>query len=513
MSAPSRQISRSTLAQIAREAPGAVALPPARILQAPELVLQIGFGKFVRGFLADFIQRAVASGDFHGRILAVQRQSDERARSFREQDGLYTLIARGKVKDNTVETRQIVASVARVLDAETAWPQVVEAASRPELKMLTSNVSEGGMALNESDHLESSPPAGYPGKLTQLLYRRWQTLSGLEAAIALVPCELVENNGDLARSLAVEQARRWRLEPAFVDWVEHSLHVANTVVDRIVVGAPAEDQLSADWNTLGYRDDLLNCAEPFYEFVLSAGDFVRQHLPLDHANSNVRFVSDLTPYRTRKVLILNGPHTVLAALGWILGIRTVLDAMQDQHLGPLAEALMFHEIIPALSLPDDMDPYAYAGEILDRFHNPYVRHPLQAICMNCSTKAGTRIFPSVHRYMDRFRRVPSLLPLGLAGVLLALRDPALQDTHAAYIRERWLQAMPGLDGMRAFTRDVLSRQMEWSRETVDLQPVSVAVAQLLVDVETHGLRAVLGRLLQEKKYVSSGSAALIGGHE
>jgi len=512
MSEPPRRISRDTVAQIAREGSATVTLPPRQILEAPELVLQIGYGKFVRGFLADFIQQAVAAGDFRGRMLAVQRKRDERTQSFREQDGLYTLIARGQMQGSTVETRQIIGSVSRLLDAETSWSQVMEAASRPELRILSTNVSEGGLALNESDYLESCPPAGYPGKLTQLLYRRWQALSR-EASIAVVPCELVENNGDLARCLVVEQAQRWHLESGFVDWARHCLHVANTVVDRIVVGAPADDQLAADWNMLGYRDDMLNCTEPFYEFVLSADEFIRQHLPLDHANSNVRFVSDLTPYRTRKVLILNGPHTALAALGWILGIRTVRDAMQDQHLGPLVEAMMFHEIIPALSLPDDMDPKAYAREVLDRFHNPHVQHQLQAICLNCSTKAGTRIFPSVRRHMDRFQRVPSLLALGLAGVLLALRDPALQDTHAAYIRQGWQQALRGSRDPRAFVRDVLSRQMEWSRETIDLDPVSEVVVRLLGEVKTRGLRAVLNRLLQEKADLSGGSAALIGGHK
>ena len=513
MSRLPRRLSRNTLAQIAREGSDTVALPPRQILEAPELILQIGYGKFVRGFIADFLQQAVAAGDFRGRMLAVQRKSDDRLLSFREQDGLYTLIARGQVQGAATETRQIVASVTRLLDAETGWPQVMEAASRPELKILTTNVSEGGLALDESDHLESCPPAGYPGKLTQLFYRRWRTLSSGEAGIAIVPCELVENNGDLARGLVVEQATRWRLEPAFVDWAQHSLHVANTVVDRIVVGAPAEDQLSTDWNTLGYRDDLLNCAEPFYEFVLCADEFIHQHLPLDHANANVRFVSDLTPYRTRKVLILNGPHTALAALGWVLGIRTVLDAMRDPHLGPLVEAMMFHEIIPALSLPEEMDPYAYAREVLDRFHNPYVQHQLQAICLNCSTKAGTRIFPSVRRHMDRFQRVPLLLALGLAGVLLALRDPALQDPNAAYIRERWQLAISQSDKMRTFTREVLAQQMEWSRQTVDLESVSEAVARLLVEVQTHGLRAVLSRLLQGESIHLSGSAALIRGHQ
>ena len=496
MNASIPRISRSTLSHIGGGSSSAVALPPRQILDAPERVLQIGFGRFVRGFIADFLQQAVATGEFCGRMLAVQRKGDQRMRNFQAQDGLYTLIARGQVKGSPVDSKQIVASISRVLAAETAWPQVIQAVLRPKLKVLTTNVSEGGLELNEMDELQSAPPVGYPGKLTQLLYRRWQNIAGQEASIALIPCELVENNGDLVLDLIVKQSRHWHLEQDFLRWLENSLHVANTVVDRIVVGEPPNDQLAGEWKVLGYRDNLINCAEPFYEFILVADDFTRQHFPLDRACSSVRFVTDLSPYRTRKVLILNGSHTVMASLGRVLGIPTVLQSMDDTHLGSLVETMMFEEIIPALSLADDMDPRAYARDILERFRNPYVQHQLQDICLNSSVKAGTRIFPSMRRYMKLFGRVPSLLALGLAGVLLALRDPELQDTHGTYIRERWQQVKPECpDTLLAFTREILSRQMEWSREAIDLEPVSKVVAQFLWEVVANGLRPLLARRL------------------
>jgi tagaturonate reductase len=313
----------------------------------------------------------------------------------------------------------------------------------------------------------------------------------------------VENNGELVRNLVIEQARRWHLDEGFVSWLQSSLHVANTVVDRIVVGAPVGDQLREEWDALGYRDNLLNCAEPFYEFILEADNFIRQHLPLERACSNVRFVEALTPYRDRKVLILNGPHTALAALGWLVGLRTVLDAMHDTELGPLVEAMMVQEIIPTLSLPSKMDPQKYAREVLDRFRNPSVLYRLEAICLNCSVKAGTRIFPTLRRHMELFGRVPPCLVLGLAGVLLALRDPVLQDTHAVYVRELWQQVKPkDRDTLRAFTHDVLCRQAEWSREVIDVEPVSAAVAQVLAEIETKGIRSVL----RERKAQVSGSA-------
>src|SRR6185437_12883307 len=102
MSASLPRLSRRTLMRISRRGTAAVALPPAHILDAPERVLQVGFGKFVRGFLADFLQQAVAGGRFHGRMLAVQRKADRRMQAFREQDGLSTLVLRGHVNGEVV---------------------------------------------------------------------------------------------------------------------------------------------------------------------------------------------------------------------------------------------------------------------------------------------------------------------------------------------------------------------------------------------------------------------------
>lgn len=489
------RLSRPTLMQLTRHSSVAVALPPIHILDAPERVLQLGFGRFVRGFLADFLQQAVAAGHFHGRMLAVQRKADRRIQSFCEQDGLYTLVLRGRVNGEAYEAKQIVGSISRALDAESAWADVVKAGKNPDIKIITSNASEAGLALNNDDHRQSAPPPGLPGKITQLLFYRWKA-SPHDAEIGIIPCELVDNNGELLRTFLIEQARRWRLEDAFVRWLQERLHVTNTIVDRIVVGTPDYRQLEREWQALGYCDQLLNCAEPFYEFILQSDDFIQRHFPVDRACSNVHFVDDVRPYRARKLLILNGSHTILAAFGQLLAIETVLEAMQDPQLGPLLTAMMANEILPAVDLPDRMAPPAYARTVLDRFSNAFVRHELRVICGNGSIKIGTRLFPIVRGYMEAFHRVPPCVAAGIACVLLALRDPEVEDVHADYIRGRWRQVR--WDESRtllALTRDILCKQMEWTREYIDVEPVAAAVSQAMTEIENRGVRAFLAEKL------------------
>jgi tagaturonate reductase len=469
-----------------------IELPTAHMLSTPETILQIGSGAFLKGFVEDFVQLANVAGAPVGRVVSVQRKSDHRSASFLRQDGLYTLILRGLENDQPVERKRIIASISRSLSADTEWNKVIAMAVRPSTRVIVSNVTEAGLALGTSDAPTDQPPLSFPGKLTQLLRERWQSSGGHDADVAVVPCELVENNGFTLRKLIDEQAQAWNLSAAFSDWLRSSVHFANTLVDRIVVGLPPPEELEAEWQALGYRDDLIVIAEPFALFVLEADEFVRQHFPNGEASPGIRFVDDLRPYRVRKVRILNGSHTILAAIGRLLGLRTVREAIDDLQLGKLVENAIFQEVIPATELGEEVESGQYAHEVLGRFRNPAIEHSLVSICSNCSTKVGTRLFPAIRSFMDRPAVVPRRLLFGVAAVMLLLRDSDVEDTHLAFIREMWARVDDqSPDSVLAFVRRLLAKQVEWGREQIDLQAVAPEVARVLTKIREQGLRVTM----------------------
>ena len=391
-------LSQSLLDGLRKRNPTNLELPTADLLSAPETILQIGSGSFLKGFVEDFVQLANVAGEPLGRVISVQRRSDHRSAASLRQDGLYTLILRGLENGQAVERKRIIASISRSLSADTEWNEVIAMALQPSTRVIVSNVTESGLALGASDTPNDQPPVSFPGKLTQLLRERWQSSGGRDADIAVVPCELVENNGSILRKLIDEQARRWNLAAAFSDWLRSSVHFANTLVDRIVVGPPPPEKLGAEWQALGYRDDLIVCAEPFALFVLEADEFVRQHFPNDKASPSIRFVDDLTPYRVRKIQILNGSHTMLAGIGRLLGLRTVREAIDDPQLGKFVDSAIFQEVIPATELGEEVESRFYAREIMARFRSPFIEHSLVSICSNCSTKVGARLFPTISQF-------------------------------------------------------------------------------------------------------------------
>jgi tagaturonate reductase len=469
-----------------------VELPPPSLLNAPETILQLGWGKFMRGFVPDFVQLANQDGRYTGRIIAVQRTSDHRSEAAARQDGLYTLILRGLEHGRMKVVKRIIGATSRHLVADHDWDEVIEAARKPAIRVILSNATETGLHLDPADLSEDKPPRSFPGKLTQLLFERWRATGGRDADVAVIPTELVVNNGPIIRGLLLEQARVWKLKGAFLDWVESSVHVASTLVDRIVVGTPREDLLAEECQAVGYRDDLLTCGEPFYLFAIVADDFTRQHFPMHLACQNVRFVDDLALYRWRKLRLLNGPQMVLSTLGTLLGFRLVREAVEDPQVGPFTEQTVWQEIIPAMGAEEQVENSNYARECLERIGNPNIEHRLQGIRVDLTTKNAIRLFPSIRDFQARRMELPHRLLLTVAATLEVALRGGLEDEHADYINERWrCVAVRSPDSLLTFTREVLEHLSAQTREPLDVERIAPDIRDLLVEIRKQGLSAVL----------------------
>ena len=64
----------------------------------------------------------------------------------------------------------------------------------------------------------------------------------------------------------------------------------------------------------GYHDELIDVGEIFGVWIIEGPAGLEDKLPFKKAGLNVHVVEDVTPYKKRKVRILNGAHT-----GFVLG--------------------------------------------------------------------------------------------------------------------------------------------------------------------------------------------------
>ena len=244
-------------------------VPTAEMLTLPERAVQFGTGAFLRGFVDFFVEEANRRGEFGGRIVAIGSTGSGRDAAINDQDGLYTLVTRGVERGGLVEERRVVGSVSRALSAADDWPAVLACARNPWLETVFSNTTEIGIALDESDEYAASPPRSFPGKLTRFLHERARTFAFARSkGVVVVPCELLENNGDQLRDIVLQLAERWQLGGAFARWIREAVPFCNTLVDRIVPGAPKGEDAERLRDALGYDDALLTTCEPYRLFAI-----------------------------------------------------------------------------------------------------------------------------------------------------------------------------------------------------------------------------------------------------
>lgn len=108
----------------------------------------------------------------------------------------------------------------------------------------------------------------FPGKMALFLLRRYTSFGGApDKGLIFLPCELLSNNGDELRRCILRYCEAWGLPSALKEWITRSNCFLNTLVDRIVSGYPKDE--AAAWTArLGYQDELLTVAEPYYSWII-----------------------------------------------------------------------------------------------------------------------------------------------------------------------------------------------------------------------------------------------------
>jgi tagaturonate reductase len=360
----------------------------------PETVLQFGGGNFLRAFADLFIQEMNDTGAPVGSVVVVQSTDSDRARMLNSQQGCYHVVLRGldegKEIDQTVEVR----SISRAIEARNQWDQVVEFARSADLRFIISNTTEAGLSLSNEDRRIGVSPVSFPAKLLELLNTRF--VAGCEG-VTVLPCELVEKNGDRLLDLVLQQALLWGLSGELTHWLEQEVIWLNTLVDRIVSGRP-------DHHPLLMGDPLLSVAEPFALWVIEQGE--EKDAVFSHPA--VKRVDDVAPFSLRKVRILNGAHIALVLKAVPKGIETVREAVQDPAIGSWLKQLLFEEIVPTLEDVVD-EPGEFAEKSLERFANPFLDHRLDDISLHREDKVRVRLEPSYDAFVSQFGTRPPLL--------------------------------------------------------------------------------------------------------
>lgn len=467
----------------------------------PERIIQFGEGNFLRAFVDWIVDKLNKEQDFNSSVLVVQPRDSNRVYKLNEQDGLYTLLINGIKKEDLVQERIVINSISRGINTYKEYDEFLKAAENPDLRFMISNTTEAGIEFDENDKLEDRPQSSFPGKLTAFLYHRYKAFNGdLSKGLLLLPCELIDKNGDSLKEIILRLSNLWRLEDGFVNWINNANTFYNTLVDRIVPGYPKESALEIQ-DELGYEDSFLVEGEYFHLWVIEGPKDIKNEFPAEAIGLNVLFVDDLTPYRTRKVRILNGAHTAMVPVSYLYGLNTVRESVEDEVVGKFVNSLIFDEIIPTLDLPQD-ELLDFANDVIDRFRNPFIKHYLMSISLNSMSKFKTRVLPSILEYINRKGQLPSKLLFSFAALIDFFKgerngEKIKLDDSVEYLNifsELWENFDGSDEYIIKITETVLGLKNLWEMDLNDIEGLKDQVSKYLISIERNGMKGAISKI-------------------
>ena len=468
--------------------------------------MQFGTGALLRGgFVDDFIHRANQQGLFAGRIVAVASTGSVRDRALNEQDGLYTLVVEGIERGQRVQERRVISSLSRAISAVDEWPAVLELARKPELQYVFSNTTEVGIVADTESGKDDAPPKSFPAKLTRFLFERARAFNYDPArGLVVIPCELIENNGAKLREIVDAIAARWELGGEFTKWLDSSVPFCNTLVDRIVPGAPREENAKQVVELLGYEDAMLTCCEPYCLFAIEGDEALRKKLTW------AKWTTASSSRRTSR-RIASGKCTCSTARTRCSPARRFRSAARRCST-PLASRTIYARFVRS-AMMDEIARRVVEAEGAVEFAGSGARiaSRIRSSGMHSSTSRfratmkmkGVRVVPIAQKFIERTGTVPQSLAFGFAAYLLFMqgrfqarrREQGLSvptDDQAEKLKTLWSGvgddvSVPMGEVVWAICRDTTL----WGIDLTTLPGFCEAVADHLWRMRTQGMGAAL----------------------
>lgn len=383
---------------------------------APEKVMQFGEGNFLRAFVDYWFDCSNEKADWNGKCVLVQPIANGLTDIINQQQGLYTLYLRGTENGQKVDRKRVISSVSRCVNpyTEEGLASVMALAESSDLEYIVSNTTEAGIVFDPACKLTDAPAASFPGKLTQVLYHRYK--AG-KSGLVILSCELIDNNGKELQRCVNQYIDLWALEEGFRSYINKSCTFCSTLVDRIVPGRIKDAaEMSRLEEENGYADPLADVGEVFGVWVIEGPAWLEDKLPFKKAGLNCFVVPDVTPYKKRKVRILNGAHTGFVLGAYLAGYDIVRDCMNDDTIRGFMNKMLYDEVIPTLPLDKD-DLRQFADAVQDRFNNPFVNHELMSISLNSTSKWRARNMPSFLEFRSMTDTLPPCLTMSFAAYI------------------------------------------------------------------------------------------------
>ena len=468
---------------------------------APERIIQFGEGNFLRCFVDWIIWNMDRRTDFNASVVVVQPIEKGMVDWLNGQDCLYHVNLQGKLNGEVVNSLDRIDVISRALNPYSQNQAFMALADQPEIRFVISNTTEAGIAFDPACKFDDKPASSYPGKLTQLLFRRYKTFGGDPTkGLILMPCELIFLNGHHLKECIYQYIELWKDDfgcdyDGFKAWFTNYCYVCATLVDRIVPGFPRKE-IKQIQEKVCYEDNLVVQGEAFHLWVIEKPEnmsieALKAEFPAEKAGLHVLIAESEKPYHERKVTLLNGPHTVLSPVAYLSGVNIVRDACQHPVIGKYIHKVMYDELMQTLNLPMD-ELQQFVGDVLERFVNPFVDHQVTSIMLNSFPKYETRDLPGLKTYLQRKGELPKGLVLGLAAIITYYKGGVREDGAEIVPNDapeimQMLKDLWATGDLRKISEGVLAAENIWHEDLNAIPGLTDMVADFLAQIQSQGM--------------------------
>ena len=374
-------------------------------------IAHIGVGNFVRSHLAVFLHEYLAKQPQNWMIYGVGlREADSGlAEAMNHQRNLYTLTERS----GSHARCKIIGSIKEFAYAPANPQPVLHRLASAAIKIISLTITEKGYYDDAAGDLDAEHPdikadlaGGTPRTALGLLFKvaQQRTLNN-GSPITLLSCDNLPSNGDRLHHLLVQFADL--KERAVADWIRVNTTCPNSMVDRIT---PTVTRETRDFvrNTFGIDDQCPVMSEAYVQWVLE-DTFIngRPHfetiaVPVQLESQavavQVQFTANVAPYEKLKMRLLNGSHSALAYVSYLMGWRFVDEALHDFTVRNFVQRYM-DEITPTLPALPGVDIPVYKATLIERFSNAAIHDQVQRLAEDGSKKIRNFMVPPLEEQL------------------------------------------------------------------------------------------------------------------
>lgn len=378
-------------------------------------ILHMSVGGFHRSHQAVYLDMFLNKNPSDWMIegVGLMPQDKDNLNKLAEQGGLYAVLERAPDSDQV----RIVGSMKNVLHAPSDPAAIINRIASPEIKILSLTITEKGYYYDDKRNLNANHPAiqndivlpenpqtAY-GYLVKGLQKRRADNVG---PVTIMCCDNLPGNGHITEHLLLQFTKL--ADPSLVEWINANVSFPNAMVDRItpVTTDKIRDILADDF---GIDDAWPVVCEDYLQWIIE-DKFIAGRPALE--NVGVQIVKDVEPYEKMKVRLLNGSHSALSYVSYLLGHREVDKAMADPLVSKFVRAYMDECITPSVPDVPGIDLDQYKDKLISRFANPSISDQVQRLAEDGSQKIRNAIVPPLEFQLEQGASI-KWIALALAG--------------------------------------------------------------------------------------------------